>query len=318
MIVADRLTRFYGELPALQELTFTAHRGEILGFLGPNGAGKTTAMRILTGYMPPTSGTARVAGHDVVNESLSARRQIGYLPEHTPLYTDMTVAEYLSYMASLRDVRDRRAAVERVMKLTSVDHRADDLIGQLSKGYRQRVGIAQALVHDPAVIILDEPTIGLDPRQIREVRDLIQSLRGDHTVLLSTHILPEAQQVCDRVMIVNRGRVVAEDRPADLQGKMAGGERVRVGVAPALDAATVRAALAAVNGVQGVDSQGDGVFTVTATPGATPRSEIAEAVVGRGWPLLELSPLGVTLEDIFLELTAEDPQAEDAEEEMDG
>jgi ABC-2 type transport system ATP-binding protein len=308
MIEVDHLSRFYGPLPALQDVSFTAYRGEIVGFLGPNGAGKTTTMRILTGYMPPSAGRATVAGHDVVEDSMAARAATGYLPESTPLYTDMTVLGYLSFMARLRGVKDVSAAVERVMARTAVDHRADDLIGQLSKGYRQRVGIAQALVHNPPVLILDEPTIGLDPRQIREVRGLIRELSGDHTVLLSTHILPEAQQVCDRVLIIHRGQLVAEDAPDALTAALSGGEQARVAVPDDLDAATVAAALQAVGGVTEVAAQGAGVYLVTAVPGSNPRPQLAETVVGRGWPLLELTRVGLTLEDIFLQLTDEDAE----------
>jgi len=310
MIEVDRLTRYYGPVPAIQDVSFRAYRGEIVGFLGPNGAGKTTTMRILTGYLPPSRGTARIAGHDVVDQSMDARRRLGYLPENTPLYHDMTVAGYLRFMARLRRVPDRDGAVERVMRRMAIDHRADDLIGQLSKGLKQRVGIAQALVHDPDVIILDEPTIGLDPRQILEVRGLIRELRGDRTVILSTHILPEAQQVCDRVLIINRGQIVAEDQPHALTTRLTGGQRVRVAVPGDIDAGVVSAALAAVNGVQGVDAAGGGVFSVSATPGSNPCPDLAETVVGRGWPLLELTPVGMTLEDVFLQLTAEEP-AED-------
>jgi len=306
MIDVEHLTRYYGPVPAIDDVSFRAYRGEILGFLGPNGAGKTTTMRILTGYMPPSGGAARIAGHDVVAESLAARRVIGYLPENTPLYTDMTVSGYLRFMARLRGVTHLDDAVERVMQRVSIDHRADDLIGQLSKGLRQRVGIGQALVHDPEILILDEPTIGLDPRQILEVRGLIRELRGDHTIILSTHILPEAQQVCDRVLIINRGRIVAEDRPEDLTSRLTGGQRVRVAVPADLDDATVSAALAAVKGVEGVDTAGGGVYTLTAASGANPSADIARTVVGRNWPLYELTPIGMTLEDVFLELTAED------------
>jgi ABC-2 type transport system ATP-binding protein len=323
MIEVEGLTRFYGDFPAQQDVSVRAVRGEILGVLGPNGAGKTTAMRIITGYMPPTSGRASVAGHDVVEESLEVRRHIGYLPESTPLYTDMTVREYLDYMARLRDVGDRSQAVQRAMDLTQVDHRADDLIGQLSKGYRQRVGIAQAIVHDPQVIILDEPTIGLDPRQIREVRALVEDLGGDHTIVLSTHILPEAQELCDRVLIINRGHLVAEDTPRELQARLAGGERIRLRVAADLDTSTVTSALAAVEGVQSVGAAGDGLYNVIAATGVNPRPDLAEMVVGRGWPLMEMTPVGMTLEEIFLELTAGDEMeleengliAEDMEEE---
>jgi ABC-2 type transport system ATP-binding protein len=306
MIEVDHLSRFYGPLPALQDISFQAFRGEIVGFLGPNGAGKTTTMRILTGYMPPSAGRAFVAGHDVVEDSLAARRSTGYLPESTPLYPDMTVAGYLAFMARLRGVKSISEAVEKVMQRTSVDHRADDYIGQLSKGYRQRVGIAQALVHNPPVIILDEPTIGLDPRQILEVRGLIRELSGDHTVILSTHILPEAQQVCDRVLVINRGQIVAADTPENLTAQISGGEQVRVGLPQDLPAELVAGALGAVEGVGGVQVLGDGLFMVTALAGANPAPQLAETVVGRGWPLLELVPVRLTLEDIFLQLTAED------------
>jgi ABC-2 type transport system ATP-binding protein len=315
MIEVDHLSRYYGPLPALQDISFTAHKGEIVAFLGPNGAGKTTTMRILTGYMPPSSGRASVAGHDVVEDSMAARRNTGYLPEITPLYTDMTVIGYLKFMARLRGVQAVNDAVERVMVRTAVDHRADDLIGQLSKGYRQRVGIAQALVHNPPVLILDEPTIGLDPRQIREVRGLIRELSGDHTVILSTHILPEAEQVADRVLIINRGQLVAEDTPEALMGRMAGGEQVRVAVPGDLHPKTVVAALAAVSGVNEVQPQGDGLYVVSSNRGSNPAPQLAETVVGRGWPLLELTPVRLTLESIFLELTAEDAPAGETEAE---
>jgi ABC-2 type transport system ATP-binding protein len=306
MIEADHLSRFYGPFPALQDISFKAFKGEIVGFLGPNGAGKTTTMRILTGYMPPTGGRAVVAGHDVVEDGMAARRNIGYLPESTPLYTDMTVTGYLSFMARLRGVKNVREAVESVMARTSVDHRADDYVNQLSKGYRQRVGIAQALVHNPPVIILDEPTIGLDPRQILEVRSLIRELSGDHTVILSTHILPEAQEVCDRVLVIDRGQIVAADTPSNLTAQITGGEQVKVGLPRDLDQATVAAALGAIEGVSDVAARGEGVYMVTATAGANPAPQLAEMVVGRGWPLMQLVPVRLTLEDIFLQLTGED------------
>jgi len=311
MIVVDHLSRYYGPSPALQDLSFRAYEGEILGFLGPNGAGKTTTMRIITGYMPPSSGTATIAGYDVVSDSMEARKRIGYLPESTPLYGEMSVYGYLDFMARLRGLRERHRAVEAAMEKVSISDRADQLVSQLSKGLRQRVGIAQALLHDPPVIILDEPTIGLDPRQIREVRDLIAELRGSHTVILSTHILFEAQQLCDRVLIINRGRIVAEDAPENLTLAMSGGDRVRVSVGSAAPVDQVDAALLAIDGVQTVDRQADGVFVVAAPAGVAEsvRPLIARGVVERGWPLLELSPLGVTLEDIFLELTGDEEAA---------
>lgn len=317
MIDVEALTRFYGTVPALRDVSFRAHRGEIVGFLGPNGAGKTTAMRILTGFMPPTSGRATVAGHDVVEESREARRAIGYLPETNPLYREMTVSGYLSFMARLRGVEDVETAVDKSMALVSVEDHADVLIDHLSKGYRQRVGVAQALVHDPPVVILDEPTIGLDPRQIREVRNLIRELGGDRTLIMSTHILPEAQQVCDRVLIISRGRIVAKDSPAELTARLSGGEEIRLELAPDVASAEVEELTKSVPGVMEVETLADGTYRVVAERGASPRPDLAAAVVGRGWPLLEISARALSLEDIFLQLTDEDEDEELVEEEAD-
>src|SRR5438552_6222976 len=213
MVEVKDLTKYYGEYAAIEGVSFSVNKGEILGFLGPNAAGKTTAMRIVTGFMPPTSGTASVAGYDVVDESLEARRRLGYLPENVPLYEDMTVRGYLTFYAKLRGVSSgkMRDRVEYVMEATRITDEAPTIIGKLSKGFRQRVGIAQALVHNPDVLILDEPTVGLDPRQIIEIRELIRALRGDHTILLSTHILPEVQMACDRIVIMNDGKAAAID-----------------------------------------------------------------------------------------------------------
>ena len=213
MVEVDRLTKYYGGFAAIQDVSFVADRGQILGFLGPNGAGKTTTMRILTGYMPASSGTARVAGHDVFEESLEVRRRIGYLPETPPVYRDMTPRSYLDFVARIKGVakRDRAAAVGRALVSTQTENVANQPIGTLSRGYKQRVAIAQALVHDPEVLILDEPTLGLDPRQIIEIRNLIRSLAADRTVILSTHILPEVKQLCDKVVIIANGRIVADE-----------------------------------------------------------------------------------------------------------
>lgn len=305
MIQAEHLARFYGPSPALRDITFTAYRGEIVGFLGPNGAGKTTTMRILTGYLPPTSGKAAIAGFDIIEHSMEARRNVGYLPETTPLYTDMTVWNYLDFMARLRGVADRDEAVERAMSRVSLEDRADQLIGQLSKGLRQRVGIAQAVLHDPPVVILDEPTIGLDPRQIQDVRGLIQELKGNHTVIISTHILSEAEQLCDRVLVINRGEIVAAASPAELRRQLAGADAVRVVIPTSVKSKDVEQALASVDGVSEVAHEGEGRYVVKAAAGASPRPAIAQAVVGHGWPLMEMTPLGMSLERIFLELTAD-------------
>ena len=304
MIQVEHLTKYYGDLPAVQDVSFSMRQGEILGFLGPNAAGKTTTMRILSGYLPPTAGTARVAGYDVTHDSLEVRRRIGYLPETVPLYPEMTVRSYLEFMAALRGVARPAPAADRVMESCGVTDHQDMLVGKLSKGYRQRVGLAQALIHDPEILILDEPTIGLDPRQIIEVRNLIKGLGGTRTIILSTHILPEVSQVCERVMIINKGRLVAEDTPADLTTCLRGAQELFVQVArPAPDA---RQSLEAIPGVLGVADKGDGCYQIDSTLEADPRTRIAELVVEQGWGLLELRPVGMSLEEVFLKLTTEE------------
>src|SRR5580765_4785134 len=235
MIEVQHLTKRYGPVTAVDNLSFRVEAGEILGFLGPNGAGKTTTMRIITGYMPATEGTATVAGYDVVSQPIEAKRRTGYLPETPPLYPDMTVREYLAFVAKIKlenaTKSDRAMRVDHAMKKTHVDDMANRHCGKLSKGYRQRVGLAQAILHDPEVLILDEPTAGLDPKQIMETRDLIRSLAGDHTIILSTHILPEVAQTCQRVVIINRGRVVAEDTLDNLTHELKGAAAIYVQVA---------------------------------------------------------------------------------------
>lgn len=307
MIQVEGLIKEYGSRRAIDDLTFDAREGEILGFLGPNGAGKTTTMRILTGYMPPTSGKASVAGYDVVDQSLEVRRRVGYVPETVPLYPDMTVFDYLKFMADLRRVSDAEGRVDTILERLNLGDRSESYIGSLSKGMRQRVGLAQALVHDPEVLILDEPTIGLDPGQIIEVRNLIKDLGKDHTVLLSTHILSEAQQVCNRVLIINRGRIVAEDTPARLQDRLTGARRLIIQVGG--DADGIEAVIQGVAGVSSVAGQDDGRLEIETVAGVDARPEVARAVVGAGFDLLEMRPLGVSLEDIFLELTRDEPAA---------
>ncbi len=301
MIEVQDLARWYGTTPALRQVSFNVHKGEILGFLGPNGAGKTTTMRILTGYMPPSAGTARVAGYDVFYDSIEVRKRIGYLPETVPLYPEMTAWDYLDFCARLRGVTERDAAIERVMEMTSIGEYADSLIGKLSKGYRQRVGIAQALVHNPDVLILDEPTIGLDPKQIIEIRNLIKSLAGDHTIILSTHILPEVSQTCSRVLIINDGVIVAEDTPERLSARVRGAEHIYLQVAH--PAPEIPAELEKVQGVLGVRTKAEGVYEIETTLGTDCRADIATRVVQRGWGLLELRPLSLSLEEVFLKLT---------------
>jgi len=313
MIEVSELTKEYGPVTAIEDISFQVQKGEILGFLGPNGAGKTTTMRIITGYMPPTRGTAIVAGHDVLQAPLEVRRRIGYMPETVPLYPEMTVADYLDFMARLRHVPDRRTRIAEVMGQLGLTDRAEDRIAKLSKGFRQRVGLAQALVHQPEVLVLDEPTIGLDPRQIIEVRDLIRSLGGEHTVILSTHILPEVSQVADRVLIINEGRLVAEDTPEGLTALVSGGRRLKVELkADGVPSEQVQQALADVPGVNEVTPERDGRYLVLADETSDPRPLLARAVVERGWQLLELHTTGMTLEDIFLQLTTTEPGAEAA------
>jgi len=313
MIEVENLTKYYGPLPAVQEISFRALRGEILGFLGPNGAGKTTTMRILTGFMPPSSGKATVAGFDVVEDSLEVRRRVGYMPETVPLYPEMAVTEYLEFMGSLRRVEKLDERVDSVLEQLGLEDRATSFIGALSKGLRQRVGLAQALLHEPEVLILDEPTIGLDPAQIIEVRELIAGLRANRTVMLSTHILSEAQQVCDRVLIINRGRIVAEDTPANLQAQLAGAERVLVRAAA--ETAELTRALRKVPGLDAIEPTGEeGLLELSGPPGKDLRPAVARAVVKAGLDLLELRGVGVSLESIFLQLTREETQEDSPSE----
>ncbi len=301
MIRVQGLTKDYGSRRAIDGLTFDVEQGEIIGFLGPNGAGKTTTMRILTAYMPPTEGQAIVAGYDVVEESLEVRRRVGYLPETVPLYPDMTVFDYLKFMADLRHLPNAEARVDEAVEMVGLEDRINSYIGNLSKGMRQRVGLAQALLHRPQVLILDEPTIGLDPAQVVEVRNLIREIGKERTVMLSTHILSEAQQLCDRVLIINKGRIVAEDTPINLQLRLSGGERVLVRVRGDVDEAAQ--VLSKVKGVQGIQAFPDGRIEFNFPPGQDVRAEVARALVHNGYDLLEMRPLQMSLEEIFLELT---------------
>jgi ABC-2 type transport system ATP-binding protein len=305
MIRVEGLTKDYGPRRAIDQLTFHAGQGEIVGFLGPNGAGKTTTMRILTGYMPPTAGRAQVAGFDVVEQSLEVRKRVGYMPETVPLYNDMTVFEYLKYMADLRHLPKAADRVEDVLEKVHLEDRAGGLISRLSKGMRQRVGLAQAVLHEPDVLILDEPTIGLDPAQIIEVRNVIRELGRKHTVLLSTHILSEAQQVCNRVLIINKGRIVAEDTPERLQNRLAGSQRVRLKVGGDPDG--LPQVIAQVAGVRLVDTRPAAEIEFEIEPGRDLRPEVARAVVNAGFDLLELRPVSLSLEEIFLQLTRDEP-----------
>ncbi len=312
VIQVQHLTRYYGNTPAVQDVTFEVRKGEILGFLGPNGAGKTTTMRIITGYMPATRGTVKVAGFDVFEDPLEVKKRIGYLPEHPPLYQDMTVREYLDFVAKIKQVdpemRERR--VEETMEKVHIRDRADQLIHHLSKGLKQRVGLAQAMIHDPDILILDEPTIGLDPKQIIDVRKLIKSLGGDHTIILSTHILPEVSMTCERVVIINKGKVVAEDTPEELTARLRGSQRLSVEVEGPKD--EVQAKLSAIDGVAKVSvestSNGRAVFMVESAADKDVRKDLSHTIVTSGWGLYELRPVGVSLEDVFLQLTTEEEE----------
>ena len=301
MIQVNNLVKDYGIRRALDRITFDANQGEIVGFLGPNGAGKTTTMRILTGYMPPTDGEATVAGYDVVDESLEVRKRVGYLPETVPLYDDMTAIEYLIFMGELRRLPDPEERAFEILEMVNLDERADSFIGTFSKGMRQRVGLAQALLHRPEVIILDEPTIGLDPAQVVEIRNVIREIGKDRTVLFSTHILSEAQQICDRVLIINKGLIVAEDTPENLHSRVLGTERVRLRVRG--DADGLDTAVKKVKGTHKVSSNKVDAVEFEFSAGQDVRPLVAKTIVEAGYELIEMSPVGASLEDIFLELT---------------
>lgn len=304
MIRVSGLTKDYGVRRAIDNLTFEAEQGEIVGFLGPNGAGKTTTMRILSGYMPPTEGEATVAGYDVVAESIEVRRRVGYLPETVPLYNEMTVFDYLKFMADLRHLPNGEERVDETLEMVGLEDRADGYIGNLSKGMRQRVGLAQALLHRPEVLILDEPTIGLDPGQVVDFRNVIREIGKERTVLLSTHILSEAQQLCDRVLIINKGRIVAEDTPANLQASLIGSERGMLRVRGEAD--DLIEAIRKIKGITSVQPKEDGVLEFQFAPGQDVRANVARTTVEEGYDLLEMRPIGMSLEDIFLQLTREE------------
>ena len=315
MIEVQHISKRYGRVTAVDDVSFRVERGEILGFLGPNGAGKTTTMRILTGYMPASEGRATVAGYDIFANPIEAKRHIGYLPEMPPLYPDMTVREYLDFVARIKGVpsRERRQRVTTMMQRTHVADMADRHCGKLSKGYRQRVGLAQALIHNPDVLILDEPTAGLDPKQIMETRDLIRSLAGDHTIVLSTHILPEVAQTCQRVVIINRGRVVAVDTPDNLTARLKGAETMYVQLdAGSDDPGPILASVPGVSRVSSADGSGGG-FEVESERGTDVRRELARTIVTRGWGLLELRPMRMSLEEIFLQVTTDETSQPPAE-----
>ena len=310
MIEVQHLSKRYGPFTAVDDVSFSVGAGEILGFLGPNGAGKTTTMRIITGYMPASEGTVTVAGHDVFSDAIEAKKRTGYLPETPPLYPDMTVRDYVSFVARIKGVpsREVRGRVDDVMKKTHIADMASRHCGKLSKGYKQRVGLAQALIHNPDVLVLDEPTAGLDPKQIIEARQLITELGGNHTVVLSTHILPEVSQTCHRVVIIARGKVVAVDTPDNLTARLRGSETMYLQVAaPGADVTPALSAIAGITRVKAeVGENGLTSIEVDSEQGHDVRRELAATVVNHGWGLLELRPMRMSLEDIFLSLTTED------------
>jgi ABC-2 type transport system ATP-binding protein len=313
MIEVEHLTKYYGPIAAIQDLSFQVSTGEILGLLGPNGAGKTTTMRILSGFMPATSGRAVVAGYDVFSQALEVRRRVGYLPENVPLYREMTVRSYLHFVAEAKGIPSRQCApkVSAVMEACGVHDMARRLIGSLSKGYRQRVGLAQALLNNPPVLILDEPTVGLDPKQIIEIRQIIKDLRHEHTVILSTHILPEVGVTCDRVVIISGGQVTAIDTPDNLTDRAQHHRRIHLEVHG--PEAAVLAHLQCLDGVEQVEKNGaspDGAstYTLATTKERDVRAEVAQAIVQQGWQLLELRPIRLSLEEVFVQLVTEEDE----------
>lgn len=307
MIRVEHLTKRYGERVAVDDVSFSVERGEIVGFLGPNGAGKSTTMRIITGFLMPTGGDAWVGGHHMATESLQGRRRIGYLPEISPLYTDMTTRAYLGYVARLRGVERRavRGRVDEVVEQCALEEYYDVLLAKLSKGFRQRVGLAQSIIHDPEVLILDEPTIGIDPIQIAQTRRLIRELGERRTILLSSHILPEVSMVCERVIIIHQGRIVAQDSIEKLASLASGSERLRLRVDGPADA--VAATLDAVPGVAGVTFR-EPDHLVEFAAGERPHGAITAAIVARGWTLTGMETVTISLEEIFLQLTTDDDE----------
>jgi len=313
VIRVENLTKYYGERLAVDDISFHVEKGEIVGFLGPNAAGKTTTMRIITGFLMPTRGDIWVADHNMSTHSLDGRRHIGYLPEAIPLYTDMTTRAYLEFVAKLRGLdKDRiRTRIDEVVEMCRLEEYIDVIIGKLSRGFRQRVGVAQSIIHEPDVLILDEPTIAIDPIQVAQTRQLIKELGKEHTILLSTHILPEVSMICERVIIIHEGKIVAEDRIENLSSIIRGGKRIRVEVQGPADQVAKR--LQQIKGVRQVIFEKP-YHIVECPPEQDPRPKIMEAVVKGGWVLLSMESVEMSLEDIFLELTTEEEEEEEIEE----
>jgi ABC-2 type transport system ATP-binding protein len=322
MITVKGLTKRYAHNTAVNDISFEVQKGQIVGFLGPNGAGKTTTMRMLTCFLTPSAGTATVAGFDILEQPFEVKKRIGYLPETPPVYPEMRIAEYLTFVGQIKGLSgsELRSRVDYSCERCAVADVKDKIIGKLSKGYRQRVGLAQAIIHNPDVLILDEPTAGLDPKQINETRDLIKSLAGDHTIILSTHILPEVSQTCEQVIIINKGKVVATDSVSNLQGRARSGESVLLEVGArsgSVDPVAVQRKLEQVSGVTRVvfkeDGQRHAVFEVEGQKGRSLRGDLARCVVESGWDLNELRAASMSLEEIFLQLTGAEAPAELAE-----
>lgn len=305
MIEVNKLTKLYGTVAAIEDVSFEVAQGEIIGFLGPNGAGKSTTMRILTGFTPATSGSAKVAGFHVEDHPVEVKRRLGYMPENVPLYPEMLVTSFLSYVAEVKGVprRERKKEVDRVMERSGLQGMGKRILRNLSKGYRQRVGLAQALIGNPPVLILDEPTVGLDPKQIIEIRQMIKSLAEEHTVLLSTHILPEVSMICERVIIINRGRIVAQDTMKNLTR---GGDQAALEVEAGGVTETVLAVLRGVEGVQKADRIGPGRYVVEGKDGEDVREAVSAALVSNNCHLTGLQRRARTLEDVFVSVVAAD------------
>lgn len=304
MIEVKDLTKRYGNLVAVDHIAFSAKAGEIVGLLGPNGAGKTTTMRMLTGFMPPSEGTAKIAGYDIQEQSIEVRKRVGYLPERVPIYPDMSVFDYVSFWAKLRGVKAVKKQVDHILSVVDLSERRNTLVRNLSKGMRQRLGLAQALVHEPDVVILDEPTIGIDPQQVIEVRESVRELGKRHTVLFSTHILSEAEQVCDRVIIIHHGQIVAQGAPATLRKQLQQGDHLYVQIAGA-NLTTAQKLLSGITHVEGVSVQGEG-YTIRVRASKDVRADVAQKVVEGGYRLLELRPVAMTLEDMFLNIVGKE------------
>lgn len=319
MISVNQLGKRYGDIIAIENVSFTVSKGEVLAFLGPNGAGKTTTMRILTCFMPATSGTASVAGFDVFEDAMEVKRRIGYLPETPPLYPEMTVSEYLIFVAKLKGLprRNQSSGLKSALEKCGLGDVSGRMIGNLSKGFRQRVGLAQALIHNPEVLILDEPTVGLDPRQIIEIRELIKSLGGEHTIILSTHILPEATAVCQKVVIISGGRIAAVDSQEDLSSRVRKSEKISIHLRTFDELTTKK--IREISGVMSIKTQVEteknqkstGRYIVESELGVDVRERLAQTIVESGWGLLEMKPLTISLEDVFLKLTTEETTVED-------